>query len=484
MKKSIKFQLLLLFSIVIFVVIILNIVFNIMFLKNYYIAQNEKIIREVAIEVGELLEDAGINKIFNTFESQRDNFDIRVHEELLHFDRIKNLSILIVDKSLVPITASYRLDNIRTVPIDKNLTTLIKSNKELLEHSYLYTSTYQNDTNRNITYVEKLSNDGYMIFTRPIAIMEDNISISNNFNIIIGIIALIIGNLLTISFSKTFTNPIIEMSKITEDMSNLKFNNKIKYEYKNELGTLANSINILSMELEKNIKKLHAEIEFQKLLSRNMSHELKTPIAVIKGYTEGLLYGVADSEELQSEYFNTIIEECDRMDKLVKDMLELSRLNSENYSLQDVDEFFSKNIEQKIVKLFTPAFKNTDLNFECVVDEFSFKGNFSLILQAVSNLISNALKYGDSKYISLKIYEKEKFNIIEVFNSGSEIPQDELDNIFKVFYRLDKARSRSLNAHGLGLSIVEMISKLHNGDINIENKDGGVLFILKFSKFI
>lgn len=479
---SVKTHLLLLFLGVILIVIVLNITFNILFLEDYYITTNEKSIGEIAKDVKQILEDANISELVEASERKINEFDYKIHESLQHIDRYKNLSILVVNENYIPITASHRLDNMKNIPIEKSLSKLIERKWDLLEDGYIYTTTIEENNMSRLVYIEKLSNQGFMILTRQLTIMQDNIKLSNNFNIIAGVIALLISGLLTIKFSKSFTDPIVEMSKITENMSNLNFENRISNNSKNELGVLGESINILSSKLEKNIRTLNDEIEFQKLLSRNMSHELKTPISVIKGYAEGLTYGIADTKEMKDDYLNTIIEECNRMDNLVQEMLELSLLNSENYILRKVEEFEASLLEQKITKLFKPSFDKNGIEFKTEVSKFYMNGNFTLILQAISNFIANAINYGDKKQISLNMYQDENFNIIEVFNSGNSIPQDEINNIFQVFYRLDKARSRSLNAHGLGLAIVELIASLHDGYVYADNIDDGVLFILKIPK--
>jgi signal transduction histidine kinase len=236
--------------------------------------------------------------------------------------------------------------------------------------------------------------------------------------------------------------------------------------------------------LKASICDLKDDIEFQKTLSRNMSHELKTPIGVIKGYAEGLLYGVADSPEMRIKYLRIIADECDRMDGLVKEILTLSRLSAKDYILHDIRECDAGKIIKSITERFSNAVKTKGIRFVTDWDsDIKIYANHELLDRAVSNLLSNAIQYcDDNKYISLSLVDTGTVVQITAYNTCGGIPAGEMNNIFNAFYKIDKSRSRESGGHGLGLSIVKSIAHLHGGDITVQNKRGGVAFVLSLPK--
>lgn len=310
---------------------------------------------------------------------------------------------------------------------------------------------------------------------------KDRLScIANQFYVIAGVIAFVFGSLFMLRFSYKVTHPIIEMSETARDISELKFGRKLTVRSKDELSVLAQSINTLSDKLETSIESLKGDIEFQRSLSRNMSHELKTPIGVIKGYAEGLLFGVADNAEMKERYLKTITTECDRMDSLVKEMLTLSRISAKNYVLCDIEDFQVSETVSEVIQIFDNQIKERDINFVADFDKSTkIHANYSLFLRAVSNLVSNAIKYCDeNKYVRVNINNEEANTQICVFNTCAGIPEEEQGKIFDEFYKIDKSRSREDSGHGLGLPIVRTIANLHGGSVRVRNIKGGVEFIL------
>lgn len=240
----------------------------------------------------------------------------------------------------------------------------------------------------------------------------------------------------------------------------------------------------MSDRLKVSIEGLKNDIEFQKTLSRNMFHELKTPIGVIKGYAEGLAFGVADNPEMREKYVGIIVNECDRMDSLIIEMLELSKLEAKDYSLEDIVEFEIGELIASVKKRYAHILSEGKIKF---LSEYSGKiyiqGNYQLLERALNNLVANAIKYNDeNKYIRLSAAENTESVQIVIYNTCKGIPQNEIGKIFDPFYKVDKARTRERGGYGLGLSIVKSIIQLHHGSISAENKKGGVEFIIKIPK--
>ena len=225
---------------------------------------------------------------------------------------------------------------------------------------------------------------------------------------------------------------------------------------------------------------LKQDVERRKQLVRNISHELKTPIGVIKGYAEGLQFSVADDEEKRQKYCKVISDECDRMDSLVKELLNLSMLESGTFQL-NTSEFDIRVLIQNIAERFETAFTEKGIEFECELDKELFvSADYELIERVIINFIINAINHveGDKK-ISINILSMREKARIEVFNTGKHIQEEELVRIWDVFYKVDKARSREYGGNGLGLSISRLIGEAHGGKTGVENVNDGVMFFIE-----
>lgn len=464
MNKSIRKNLfyMLVFFMVSFVVC--GIIFNIFFLEKYYIYKNRDVFDATASNIEVIIKESNLQ------------------EQLLEIDRSQGISVVITDESFkVIISSSGQVKN-NNLQIPKEIKDLISNYNKSIKDDPIYRTTEKRADKPKLTYIAQTVDGKYIILTKSINIIRESVAVANEFYIMVGLIVLVISSIFIFYFSKKFTEPIIEISNITEDISNLDFSKKVAVVSEDELGVLANSINTLSDKLEASIDSLKNDIEFQKTLSRNMSHELKTPIGVIKGYAEGLTYGVADNEEMREKYLNVIVNECDRMDSLVKEMLTLSKLSVANYSINNKRRFSAIAMLSIFKERFETIIKENGVNIIWGIEDAEIYGEYNLIISAISNLISNALKYGDKNVIALKVEDSINYTNITVFNTGENIPNEELSKIFDVFYKVDKVRSREEGGHGLGLSIVQTIVKLHGGEIEVRNKENGVEFIIKIPK--
>ena len=466
MKKSIRFNLFVIFAVMMVAFVVCGILLNVFMLEKYYILKNKAIFNSVSAEV--------VTALSNGDDVQR------IIEEI---DRSDGISVTIANRNMINEHTSFpqKKDNNH---LPKEIEELIKGSNKNIKKSPAYSTIEKQDALQpKLAYVIMTDGDQYVVLTKPMKGIRESVVMANQFYVMAGAVALLFGSLFMFRFSNKVTKPIIEMSEVAQDISELKFGRKLRVKSDDELSILARSINTLSDKLEASIEGLKSDIEFQKSLSRNMSHELKTPIGVIKGYAEGILFGVADNPEMLEKYLKTITGECDRMDELVKEMLILSRLSAKDYALSDVTEFDSKSVVGDILERFESHIKNGGINF--VVDcchNIKITANYDLLLRAISNLISNAFKYCDeNKYVRLDISEGDQVEI-RVFNTCTGIPKNEQSKIFDEFYKIDKSRSREGGGHGLGLSIVKSIAFLHKGNIEVHNTKGGVEFILTLPK--
>jgi signal transduction histidine kinase len=297
---------------------------------------------------------------------------------------------------------------------------------------------------------------------------------------IAGLIVIFIGGLFILIFSKKITKPIIEMSSVAEGISNLEFDKRVDFESQDELGKLGESINKISEKLCASINELKGDVERRKQLVRNMSHELKTPIGIIKGYAEGLKYGVVDDKEKMHKYCSVLVEECDRMDKLVLELLNHSmmevgmvKLNKTSF---DVFELISETRERFSSTLIE---KGITFDLKCS-NNYIIYADRDMLEKAINNFITNAIDHVEGRnFIQLTAEKQENSLKISVFNTGSHIEMEEIKKIWDVYYKIDKARSRKYGGHGLGLAIVKSIVQLHGGTTNAENVDEGIRFNLQ-----
>jgi len=204
----------------------------------------------------------------------------------------------------------------------------------------------------------------------------------------------------------------------------------------------------------------------------NVSHELKTPLTSIKSYTETILEGFVDDEETQREFLKIVNQEADRMNRLVKDLLQLSSFDSENIKLDKEYHDYVSLLKSSIKKVYVTA-KNKKQNIELITSKDEIIGYFDYdrMEQVLLNILSNAIKYSDEgKDIEIYLSEINGDVSITVKDCGYGIPKEDLNRIFDRFYRVDKARSRKLGGTGLGLSIAKEIIEAHEGSIKITSK--------------
>lgn len=304
------------------------------------------------------------------------------------------------------------------------------------------------------------------------------------------IIALVLIVILVLIYSKIISRPLRKMNTVASKMSNLDFSAKCNVNTEDEIGSLGNTLNFLSENLNSAMnslqeanEKLQKDIDKERKLDSmrkefiaDVSHELKTPITVIKGYAEGIKDGVFTEDE-QSETIDVILSESDKMSKLVKSMLELSALENENevVSIEEVNineimdknlKALSRNIEEKSLII------HSDIDDEVVIEGNNFK-----IDQVIRNFFTNAVRYSYEKgevWITLK--NEGDYAYVSFEDTGDPIKDEDLDKIWDKFYKADKSRNRDKGGTGLGLSIVKKILELHNARYGTKNTERGVMF--------
>ena len=297
--------------------------------------------------------------------------------------------------------------------------------------------------------------------------------------------------IIMIFLSNHYTKPILKLAQIAKKMENLDFDVRYKENRNDEIGVLGHSMNSLSDKLEQTISELKTannelELDLQRRSEQeqmrqeflaNVSHELKTPIALIQGYAEGLQDNVNDDPESREFYCEVIVDEADKMNKMVKKLLSLNQLEFGNGQVH-LEHFDLQQVAQSVLSSSEILFRQKEVTL-------SYNGDHPVYVWAdeymteevVMNYVSNALNHIDGeKIIEVKIVSCDGKARVSVFNTGKPIPEEDIDKIWSKFYKVDKARTREYGGNGIGLSIVKAIMEAHNQAYGVKNYDNGVEF--------
>lgn len=351
-----------------------------------------------------------------------------------------------------------------------------------------------------ITYIllSAMLDNGYMLYIRiPIAPIQESVKISNNFLLLIGGITILAAGIFASFISKKFTEPILELDGIARKMSKLDFSQKYRItDTEDEINNLGKSINIMSDKLEKTIKQLRStNIELEKDIEEksridemrkqfisDVSHELKTPIALIQGYSEGLLENVTTDEESRKFYAEVILDETNKMDRLVKQLLELMKLEYGKREFQN-KKFNIVELIKEVIRKSKVMLDENNIKVELDSEEQVYvNADEFYIEQVVTNYFTNAMKHvidiNGEKLIKISVkpnIEENKVRI-SVFNTGENIAEEDLNRIWNRFYKVDTSRNRDAGGSGIGLSLVKAIMNNYQNDYGVINTENGVEF--------
>lgn len=331
---------------------------------------------------------------------------------------------------------------------------------------------------------------------------KDTIDANANMAIMItsatSIVALLAALLFIFFYSGRFTKPLIKISKITGKMADMDFTEKCEVKGNDEISVLSQSINGMSDSLDATLRDLNTknaqlleDIEKEKALDKmrkefisNVSHELKTPISIIRGYSEGAGLMLENGETNSAkDYCDIIVKETEKMNALVYELLELSTyesgavgINEESFDLSELIRDYLADNEIKFTAKKITVKNELPEAMPVTADRIK-------IGMVINNYVSNAVSHCEGERI-IRLYSEDKSDKyrIFVFNTGDKISDEDIENIWTSFYRADKSRSRSEGRFGLGLSIVSAIQKLHAEDYGVENEDNGVFFWFDIKK--
>ena len=400
--------------------------------------------------------------------------DTSLYDKLDKVSYKENVCIELTNSNGDNLYSSYGNNcRLRSRTIKRNF---INSNKE--SNTYNLVNNFTRE--KSIMSATKLSNNLYIFISTSLIPLDSTINIIEQQLIVVSIVVLLLSIVVAYFISKRLSLPIIKISKAAKLISKGKL--KTKFETTSdikELVDLTNALNDMKDELSKTE-------ELQKDLMANVSHDLKTPLTMIKAYAELILdININDKEKCKNN-LNTIIEEVNRLNTLVNDILALTKVQNDLDKL-DISSFDLIKLIEKIVKQHNIYVIKDGFSIEFIHDnikELVIEADKKKIEQVIYNLLNNALNYtGEDKKVIIKVVEDDKDYTIMVIDSGKGIDKKELDHIFDRYYRSKKNHKRYVYGTGLGLSIVKNILLLHNFDYGVTSKKNkGTTFYFKIKK--
>lgn len=325
-----------------------------------------------------------------------------------------------------------------------------------------------------------------VMFQAPLQPIEESVLVFQQFSVYILIAALLVSFILAGIFARTITKPLVKLNEVAREMAKLNFDVRWDGYRHDEIGQLGETFNFLTDQLKVAFDELKEELIKEKNLDKmrkqfvaRVSHEIQTPIALIRGYMEAIQDGVAENQNEEATYFTIMEEEIEKISSMVKDLLDLSQLESGHFKVI-LDSFEIRELIDHILSKFKMLKNEKDVKLIIEGDdrEFLVLGDEYRIEQVLTNLLNNAFKYCVPKgMIKIQIKDLGKSIFLGVFNEGHPIHEKDINNIWESFYKGEEN-----SGTGLGLAIVKNVLELHKSEFGVENVENGVLFYFHLEK--
>lgn len=347
-----------------------------------------------------------------------------------------------------------------------------------------------------IRLIGTLDNGWHIYLRAPIAAIEESIAITNRFLLFTGGGALLVGLGLVLLVARQYADPVRQLAQVADRVAQLDFSGRYTGKAQDEIGDLGRSINTMSAALEQTITQLKnanarltADIRQKEEQDRarqafiaNVSHELKTPLALISTYAEGLQEDIAAGGENRAYYCGVIEDEARRLTQLLRRMTMLMQLEAGGSQLE-IERFDAAELLRNLLEKLRPAFaeKGVSLTLPPEQPVYVYADPY-LIENVLQNYLSNALHHvNDGGCVAGSITPAATAGQVRltVYNSGSHIPPEEQPHIWESFYKVDKAHTRAYGGSGIGLSVVAAIMKAHGMPYGMQNRADGVEFFLE-----
>lgn len=354
-----------------------------------------------------------------------------------------------------------------SVPITANVITAISGSEGYMSnHSDSYMDValpFSGKTTKYIVYIKDNKSDVQSLTGSILQIIAEAL-----------LVGLLISVLLSLLLAKTMVTPIQSLTKAAERVAAGDFSQKLSSDAQDEIGVLTRTFNNMAGQLKKTLDDLKKSEAMRREFVANVSHELRTPITSIRSYAETLQDSRGMSADTQNEFLGVIVNESDRMTKIVQDLLTLSRFDAGSIEFSFRRFSISKSITDVFNAMQLEAQKRHHrFTMNCKTDLPDIIGDPARIEQVLINMVSNAIKYTrDGGIITISAGKKDDSVWISVRDNGIGIPEEDVPKVFDRFYRVDKARSRESGGTGLGLSIASEIILRHNGKISLSSRLG------------
>ncbi len=367
---------------------------------------------------------------------------------------------------------------------------------EVLYSNKQYQLLQKTDTRLDSEYlvlVGVLENGDMVLMRTAVESIRESAAISNRFLLFAGAAAIVASILVAFFTTRHITKPLQQLTDISKRMVDLDFNAKYETDQSNsyEVEELGNHINRLSENLERTISELKtANVELQDDIEKkiqidemrkeflsNVSHELKTPLALIQGYAEGLQECINDDAESREFYCDVIIDEADKMNRMVKKLLTLNQLEFGNDQVI-MERFDMTELIRGVANSTRILMEQKGIRLELENSEEAWVwGDEFKVEEVITNYMSNAINHADGEKLIRVFYTRSEDKLrVSVFNTGQPIPEEDIEKIWVKFYKVDKARTREYGGSGIGLSIVKAIMDSFHQRCGVINHEDGVEF--------
>ncbi len=497
--SSIQWRLNSMFFLLVLFILTAMLAANTFFLGRYYLREKVHVLETAYATIDGMLEEAdGLEELFPADENSPDSLqENRATRYIRSLTETQNISVIILDTETDRTFASSANSEFLSKRLSSNILGAINGRKgRTLRRFSNYVIEQSGESGEETGYLESWGyfsdNVSCFMMSMPLSSLRESTAFFNRFLLAIGGFAIVLGGIIISFASWEITKPINALAKLSEKMSKLDFSARYCGDSEDEIGTLGKSMNILSERLESTIaelktanNELQLDVENKRRLAQkreefvaNVSHELKTPIALIQGYAEGLMDGLAEDKESRDYYCTVISDEAKRMNRMVRELMNLSALE-QGKDLPDITLFSLAKVVDGIVSSAELFLRQQDIRLEVdIPEDLKVWADEFKIEEVLTNYLNNAMHHvKEPKQISI-FTEREAGDRISVHvrNTGDPIPEEELPRLWEKFYKVDKAHTRSYGGSGLGLSIVKAIAEAHHQSCGVKNTRTGVDF--------
>lgn len=486
MKHSIRKQFSVIFILIMLATVLMTIAMNMLLLRPFHVQIKQRDIVNAYLQINNLSKEYSL-------------LSEKFQEEVMGLCEEHSINIIVMD-NYYQILASIRGED---EAIKEELVEYFlydKPGADIVESTENYVLQVAMEEKTGNIYLEMWGtlDNGYRFLIRSsMESIVNSVNVSNRFWLFAASISALAGGIMVIYMTNRITRPIRQLTEISERMTNLDFDAKYEVKGDNEVDRLGMHMNQMSNKLEhtiselktannelkKDIEKREQIDEMRREFLANVSHELKTPIALIQGYSEGLKIGINDGDEASKEFYcDVIMDEANKMNDMVKKLLSLNELEFGNIPVQ-MERFDIAELIYNYLQSMELLLNQNNIRVECDIPRPIYVWADEIQIEEVfRNYLTNAMNHAEGeRIIRIAMEQKEDCIRISVFNTGKNIPEESIDRIWDKFYKADKARTREYGGSGVGLSIVKAVMEGINQEYGVKNEEDGVTFWFEVS---